>query len=59
MSQEELQTMVMLKFWGVIEVYYGIVQVVNCQYWAGTSFALEANAGEFFKCKYFLIYSPA
>ena len=24
-----MQTMVMQKFWGVIEVYYGIVQVVN------------------------------
>ena len=30
MSQEKLQTMVMQTFWGVIEVYYGIVQVVNC-----------------------------
>ena len=30
MSQEKLQTMVMQKFWGIIEVYYGIVQVVNC-----------------------------
>ena len=29
MSQEKLQTMVMQKFWGVIEVYCGIVQVVN------------------------------
>ena len=29
MSQEKLQTMVMQKSWGVIEVYYGIVQVVN------------------------------
>ena len=29
MSQEKLQTMVMQKFWGVIEVYYDIVQVVN------------------------------
>ena len=29
MSQEKLQTMIMQKFWGVIEVYYGIVQVVN------------------------------
>ena len=31
MSQEKLQIMVMQKFWGVpvIEVYYGIVQVVN------------------------------
>ena len=29
MSQEKLQTMVMQKFWRVIEVYYGIVQVVN------------------------------
>ena len=31
MSQEKLQTMVMKKFWGVIEVYYGIVQVVNTE----------------------------
>ena len=29
MSKEKLQTMIMQKFWGVIEVYYGIVQVVN------------------------------
>ena len=29
MSQDKLQTMVMQTFWGVIEVYYGIVQVVN------------------------------
>ena len=29
MSQEKLQTMVMQTFWGVIEVYCGIVQVVN------------------------------
>ena len=29
MSQKKLQTMVMQKFWRVIEVYYGIVQVVN------------------------------
>ena len=29
MSQAKLQTMVMQRFWGVIEVYYGIVQVVN------------------------------
>ena len=29
MSQEFLQTMIMQTFWGVIEVYYGIVQVVN------------------------------
>ena len=29
MSQEKLQTMVMQTFWLVIEVYYGIVQVVN------------------------------
>ena len=29
MSQEKLQTMVMQKIWGVIEVYYGLVQVVN------------------------------
>ena len=29
MSQEKLQITDMQKFWGVIEVYYGIVQVVN------------------------------
>ena len=29
MSQENLQTMIMQNFWGVKEVYYGIVQVVN------------------------------
>ena len=29
MSQEKLQTMSMQKFWGVKEVHYGIVQVVN------------------------------
>ena len=29
MSREKLQRMVMQKFWGVIGVYYGIVQVVN------------------------------
>ena len=29
MSQEKLQTMIMRNFWGVKEVYYGIVQVVN------------------------------
>ena len=33
MSQEKLQTMVMQTCLGVIEVYYGIVQVVNlCMY---------------------------
>ena len=37
MSQEKLQTMVMQKFWGVIEVYYGIVQVVNLLYGIETS----------------------
>ena len=31
MSQEKLQTMVVQKFWRVIEVYYEIVQVVNCR----------------------------
>ena len=31
MSQEKLQTMVMQKFCGVIRVYYGIVQVLNCR----------------------------
>ena len=29
MPQENLQTMIMQNFWGVKEVYYGIVQVVN------------------------------
>ena len=29
MSQEKWRTMLMQKSWGVIEVYYGIVQVVN------------------------------
>ena len=29
MSQEKLQTIVVQKFWGVLKVYYGIVQVVN------------------------------
>ena len=29
MSQEKLQTIVTQTFWGVIEVYYGIVQVVK------------------------------
>ena len=29
MSQENLQTVIMQNFWGVKEVYYGIVQVVN------------------------------
>ena len=29
MSQENLQTMIMQSFWGVKEVYYGIVQAVN------------------------------
>ena len=29
MSQEKLETTVMQKSWGVIEVYFGIVQVVN------------------------------
>ena len=29
MSQEKLQTTVMQKSWGVIEAYYGIVQVVK------------------------------
>ena len=35
MSQEKLQTMVTQTFWGVIEVYYGIVQVVNTDLPAG------------------------
>ena len=29
MSQEKLQTMIIQNFWGVKEVYYGIVQVEN------------------------------
>ena len=29
MSQENLQTVIMQNFWGVKEVDYGIVQVVN------------------------------
>ena len=29
MSQENFQTMIMQNFWGVKEVYYGIVQAVN------------------------------
>ena len=29
MPQENLQTMIMQNFWGLKEVYYGIVQVVN------------------------------
>ena len=33
MSQENLQTMIMQNIWGVKEVYYGIVQVVNCEFW--------------------------
>ena len=37
MSQEKLQTMVMQTFWGVIEVYYGIVQVVNTGFESMTS----------------------
>ena len=32
MSQEKLQTMSMQNFWGVKEVHYGIVQVVNVYY---------------------------
>ena len=31
MSQKNLQTMIMQNFWGVKEVYYGIVQVVNAR----------------------------
>ena len=33
MSQENLQTIIMENFWGVKEVYYGIVQVVNKNYY--------------------------
>ena len=29
MSLENLQTMIVQNFWGVREVYYGVVQVVN------------------------------
>ena len=43
MSQEKLQTMVMQKFWGVIEVYYGIVQVVNCPGLAFLSCPIQCN----------------
>ena len=32
MSQEKLQTMSMQNVWGVKEVHYGIVQVVNFMY---------------------------
>ena len=32
MSQEKLQTMITQKFWGVIEVCYGIAQVVNIDF---------------------------
>ena len=32
MYQGNLQTMIMQKFWGVKEVYYGIVQVVNLSF---------------------------
>ena len=32
MSQENLQTMIMQNFWGVKEVYHGIVQVVNSEF---------------------------
>ena len=32
MSQEKLQTMSIQNFWGLKEVYYGIVQVVNCYF---------------------------
>ena len=38
MSQEKLQTMVMQTFWGVIEVYYGIVQVVNYDHFKSAIF---------------------
>ena len=38
MSQEELQTMVMQTFWGLIEVYYGIVQVVNSKNCRGAQY---------------------
>ena len=31
MSQENLQTMIMQNFWGLKEVFYGTVQVVNLQ----------------------------
>ena len=47
MSQENLQTMIMQNVWGVKEVYYGIVQVVNYS-WAYRQnfFSLQLCAGE-------------
>ena len=38
MSQENLKTMIMQNFWGVKEVYYGIVQVVNQEITACTEY---------------------
>ena len=42
MSQENLQTMTMQNFWGVKEVYYGIVQVVNAPQYEHTIFVTMA-----------------
>ena len=41
MSQEKLQTMSMQTFWGVKEVHYGIVQVVNEMFFTRTRFETE------------------
>ena len=51
MSQEKLQTMVMQMFWGVIEVYYGIVQVVNC--------SVHKHGRRDVRCKALLSGSPS
>ena len=50
MSQEKLQTMVMQRSWGVLEVYYGIVQVVNWQY--NTNISLFNHLAAFSGLKY-------
>ena len=34
MSQENLETMIMQNFWGLEEVYYGILQVVNWEFFS-------------------------
>ena len=55
MSQENLQTMIMQNFWGLKEMYYGIVQVVNGIVSSGPPFELcclvvisdSSNEGQF------------
>ena len=42
MSHEELHTMVMQTSWVVIEVYYGIVQVVNSETQVMLKFGIRA-----------------